>query len=96
MEVRIQFKDVTQGIFKDISRNELVIRVQPNESVYIKMNSKLPCLSMQTVVTELERESEEEWEETGGAGEGEDELDFEVGVLDFADGVEGIASGVAS
>jgi len=28
--------------------------VQPNESVYIKMNSKLPGLSMQTVVTELD------------------------------------------
>ena len=44
----------TSGIFKDIPRNELVIRVQPNESVYIKMNSKLPGLSMQTVVTELD------------------------------------------
>jgi len=53
-EVRIQFKDVTSGIFKDIPRNELVIRVQPNESVYIKMNSKLPGLTMQTVVTELD------------------------------------------
>ncbi|KAJ6118286.1 Glucose-6-phosphate dehydrogenase NAD-binding [Penicillium samsonianum] len=53
-EVRIQFKDVTSGIFKDIPRNELVIRVQPNESVYIKMNSKLPGLSMQAVVTELD------------------------------------------
>lgn len=53
-EVRIQFKDVTSGIFKDIPRNELVLRVQPNESVYIKMNSKLPGLSMQTVVTELD------------------------------------------
>ncbi|KAH0348309.1 glucose-6-phosphate dehydrogenase, partial [Aureobasidium melanogenum] len=53
-EVRIQFKDVTSGIFKDIPRNELVIRIQPNESVYIKMNSKLPGLSMQTVVTELD------------------------------------------
>jgi hypothetical protein len=53
-EIRIQFKDVTSGIFKDIPRNELVIRVQPNESVYIKMNSKLPGLSMQTVVTELD------------------------------------------
>jgi glucose-6-phosphate 1-dehydrogenase len=53
-EVRIQFKDVTSGIFKDIPRNELVIRVQPNECVYIKMNSKLPGLSMQTVVTELD------------------------------------------
>lgn len=28
--------------------------MQPNESVYIKMNSKLPGLSMQTVVTELD------------------------------------------
>lgn len=45
---------MTSGIFKDIPRNELVIRVQPNESVYIKMNSKLPGLSMQTVVTELD------------------------------------------
>lgn len=53
-EIRIQFKDVTSGIFKDIPRNELVLRVQPNESVYIKMNSKLPGLSMQTVVTELD------------------------------------------
>ncbi|KAI9792547.1 MAG: Glucose-6-phosphate 1-dehydrogenase [Peltula sp. TS41687] len=53
-EVRIQFKDVTSGIFKDIPRNEMVIRVQPNESVYVKMNSKLPGLSMQTVVTELD------------------------------------------
>lgn len=53
-EVRIQFRDVTSGIFKEIPRNELVIRVQPNECVYIKMNSKLPGLSMQTVVTELD------------------------------------------
>ncbi len=28
--------------------------MQPNESVYIKMNSKLPGLSMQTVATELD------------------------------------------
>ena len=53
-EIRIQFRDVTSGIFKDIARNELVIRVQPNESVYIKMNSKLPGLTMKTVVTELD------------------------------------------
>jgi glucose-6-phosphate 1-dehydrogenase len=53
-EVRIQFRDVTSGIFKEIARNELVIRVQPNESVYIKMNSKKPGLTMQTVVTELD------------------------------------------
>jgi len=53
-EIRVQFKDVLSGIFRDIPRNELVIRIQPNESVYIKMNSKLPGLSMQTVMTELD------------------------------------------
>ena len=53
-EVRIQFKDVSSGIFKGCPRNELVIRVQPNESVYIKANSKLPGLSMQTISTELD------------------------------------------
>lgn len=47
-------QDTTSGIFKDIPRNELVIRVQPNESIYVKMNSKLPGLSMQTVMTELD------------------------------------------
>jgi glucose-6-phosphate 1-dehydrogenase len=53
MEIRIQFKDVTTGIFKDIPRNELVIRVQPNEAVYMKMNTKLPGLAMRTVTTEV-------------------------------------------
>ena len=50
-EIRIQYKDVTQGIFKEITRNELVIRVQPGEAVYLKMNSKAPGLAMRTVPT---------------------------------------------
>lgn len=54
VEVRIQFKDVTSGIFKNIPRNELVIRIQPDESVYLKVNTKLPGLSMKTSVTELD------------------------------------------
>jgi len=52
-EIRIQFNDVTSGIFKDIPRNELVIRVQPNEAVYMKMNTKLPGLTMRTATTEV-------------------------------------------
>lgn len=44
VEIRIQFRDVTQGIFRDISRNELVIRIQPSEAVYLKLNSKVPGL----------------------------------------------------
>ncbi|KAL8281481.1 hypothetical protein RQP46_006165 [Phenoliferia psychrophenolica] len=53
-EIRIQYKDVTQGIFKEITRNELVIRVQPGEAVYLKMNSKAPGLHMRTVPTEMD------------------------------------------
>ena len=52
-EIRVQFNDLTSGIFKDIPRNELVIRVQPNEAVYMKMNTKLPGLTMRTATTEV-------------------------------------------
>ena len=38
LKVRIQYKDVPGDIFGGKSvRNELVIRVQPNESVYVKV-----------------------------------------------------------
>lgn len=53
-EIRIQFKAVPSGIFADITRNELVIRVQPGEAVYLKMNSKAPGLAMRTVPTEMD------------------------------------------
>jgi len=54
VEVRVQFKDVTQGIFKEISRNELVIRIQPSEAVYLKMNTKSPGLNFRAVPTEMD------------------------------------------
>jgi len=54
VEIRIQFKDATQGIFNDIPRNELVIRIQPSEAVYMKMNSKLPGFVSRAVPTELD------------------------------------------
>jgi len=54
VEVRIQFKDVTQGIFKDIARNELVIRIQPSEAIYIKMNCKTPGLYTRAMPTEMD------------------------------------------
>lgn len=54
VEVRIQFKDVTSGIFKDIGRNELVIRIQPSEAIYLKMNTKLPGLLMRAMPTEMD------------------------------------------
>ncbi|KAJ7781222.1 glucose-6-P dehydrogenase [Mycena metata] len=54
VEVRIQFKDVTQGIFKEITRNELVIRIQPSEAVYLKMNLKSPGLQTRAIATEMD------------------------------------------
>ena len=39
MQVRIQYKDVPGDIFGgNAIRNELVVRVQPNESVYAKVD----------------------------------------------------------
>jgi len=54
VEVRIQFKDVASGIFKDISRNELVMRIQPSEAIYLKMNTKLPGLYTRAMPTEMD------------------------------------------
>jgi len=54
VEVRIQFKDVTQGIFKDITRNELIIRIQPSEAIYMKINAKTPGLDMRAMPTEMD------------------------------------------
>ncbi|CAG8562479.1 1393_t:CDS:2 [Acaulospora morrowiae] len=53
-EVRVQFQDVPGNVFKNAPRNELVIRVQPGEAVYMKMTNKLPGLSMETVISELD------------------------------------------
>lgn len=54
VEIRIQYKPVAKGMFKEIQRNELVIRVQPNEAVYLKINSKIPGISTKTNLTDLD------------------------------------------
>ncbi|EGW32337.1 glucose-6-phosphate 1-dehydrogenase [Spathaspora passalidarum NRRL Y-27907] len=54
VEIRIQFKPVAKGMFKEIQRNELVIRIQPNEAIYLKINSKIPGISTETSLTELD------------------------------------------
>jgi glucose-6-phosphate 1-dehydrogenase len=54
-EIRIQFKPNPAELFQtDNLRNELVIRVQPNEALYLKFNAKEPGLSSQIVQTELD------------------------------------------
>lgn len=53
-EIRIQFQDVPGNVFRGAPRNELVIRVQPNEAMYMKFVNKQPGLSMDTVISELD------------------------------------------
>jgi len=54
VEIRVQYKDVTQGIFTNIARNELVMRIQPSEAIYMKMNTKTPGLITRAIPTELD------------------------------------------
>lgn len=53
--MRIQYRDVPGDIFDGkLKRNELVIRVQPGEAVYIKFMSKTPGMSFDMEETELD------------------------------------------
>ncbi|KAG0268130.1 Glucose-6-phosphate 1-dehydrogenase [Actinomortierella ambigua] len=56
VDIRVQFKEHGGNLFPGLSnaRNELVIRVQPEEAVYLKMTQKLPGLGMNTVMTDLD------------------------------------------
>lgn len=55
-EIRVQFKPPNSPFHGDAQdlRNELVIRVQPDEAVYMKMAMKKPGLDMDTIMTELD------------------------------------------
>ncbi|XP_072102259.1 glucose-6-phosphate 1-dehydrogenase isoform X1 [Mobula birostris] len=54
-EVRLQFRDVPGDIFQQQSkRNELVIRVQPNEAIYTKLMTKKPGMFFNPEETELD------------------------------------------
>eukprot|EP00339_Tiarina_fusa_P030001 CAMPEP_0117019764 /NCGR_PEP_ID=MMETSP0472-20121206/15113_1 /TAXON_ID=693140 ORGANISM="Tiarina fusus, Strain LIS" /NCGR_SAMPLE_ID=MMETSP0472 /ASSEMBLY_ACC=CAM_ASM_000603 /LENGTH=299 /DNA_ID=CAMNT_0004724797 /DNA_START=606 /DNA_END=1502 /DNA_ORIENTATION=- len=53
-EIRLQFNDVPGQLFEESARNELVIRIQPNESAYMKIQVKPPGLALGTQQTELD------------------------------------------
>ena len=54
-EIRIQFRNVPGDIFQGkTTRNELVIRVQPNEAMYVKMMTKQPGMAFDPVESELD------------------------------------------
>ena len=57
-EVRIQFKDPPGGVNlfqgQETPRNELVLRLQPDEAVYMKTNVKMPGLSSKPGQVEMD------------------------------------------
>lgn len=60
-EIRVQFRHVPGNLYKnrlgidlDQATNELVIRIQPNESIYLKINNKVPGLGLNLDVQKLD------------------------------------------
>lgn len=53
-EIRIQLKDTTDAILRDTAHNQLIIRIQPDEALRLKMNARMPGLELQTIGTELD------------------------------------------
>ncbi|XP_055342988.1 glucose-6-phosphate 1-dehydrogenase-like [Paramacrobiotus metropolitanus] len=55
-EVRVQFKNPDGDIFEDgeVKRDELVMRIQPNEAIYLKMMTKTPNSNFGIEETELD------------------------------------------
>ena len=54
VEIRVQYKDAITGIFYEVARNELVLRIQPDEAVYMKMNNKVPGFVTRAVPVEMD------------------------------------------
>lgn len=53
--MRLQFSDVPGDIFdENCQRNELVVRVQPDEAIYLKMMTKRPGIYFSPEETELD------------------------------------------
>lgn len=60
-EIRVQFRHVPGNLYKnrlgvdlDQTTNELVIRIQPNESIFLKINNKVPGLGLNLDVQKLD------------------------------------------
>ncbi|KAH3673295.1 hypothetical protein WICMUC_003755 [Wickerhamomyces mucosus] len=50
VEIRIQYKPTSP----EVPSNELVIRIQPSEAIYIKLNTKQPGLSTSSTIVDLD------------------------------------------
>ena len=54
VEIRVQFRDIKHKFDDKIERNELVLRIQPGEALYLTINAKLPGMTHLTVPVELD------------------------------------------
>lgn len=60
-EIRVQFRHVPGNLYRnklgidlDRTTNELVIRIQPDEAIYLKVNNKIPGLGLKIDTTRLD------------------------------------------
>ena len=60
-EIRVQFRHVPGNLYRnklgvdlDRATNELVIRIQPDEAIYLKINNKVPGLGLRIDTTRLD------------------------------------------
>lgn len=66
-EIRIQFKQVPGALFRPVSgmeNNELVIRVQPDEAIYVRIVSKVPGLTSRMEEARMNLFYRQAWEES--------------------------------
>lgn len=79
-EIRIQFHEPGNGLFASTanSRNELVMRVQPNEALYLKFNTKEPGLSSHVKQSELDLTYNKRFSLQGGLPEAYERLIYDV------------------
>jgi len=70
-EIRIQFKDAPAINFmfpgQKFARNELVMRIQPNEAVYLKCSMKAPGLYTNPITSELDLTYKSRYSDAEGA-----------------------------
>uniref|UniRef100_A0A383VN43 Glucose-6-phosphate 1-dehydrogenase n=1 Tax=Tetradesmus obliquus TaxID=3088 RepID=A0A383VN43_TETOB len=68
-EIRVQFRHVPgnlyrdkQGADPDAACNELVIRIQPKEAIYLKINNKVPGLGLRLEQTRLDLQYQQQYQ----------------------------------
>ncbi|KIK57894.1 hypothetical protein GYMLUDRAFT_228465 [Collybiopsis luxurians FD-317 M1] len=60
VEIRMQFKDAPHGLFEgDIARSELIMRLEPGQAIWIKVNIKTPGFETGIVSTEMKLDYQE-------------------------------------